>query len=61
MDVGNVYMVRNKLESDVGDAVDVTGITSVFEDAGTALRQPARKNTISTKLKTVPDFILLLL
>jgi len=37
MDAGNTYMLRNKLESEVGEAVDVTGMIFVLEDFGATL------------------------
>jgi hypothetical protein len=59
MDDGKAYWLRNKLESDVGDAVDVTGTISVPDDVGMMFPQPARRNTIRTRPEAVPDFILL--
>lgn len=58
MDDGKAYWLRNKLESDVGDAVDVTGTISVLDDVGIKLPQPARRNTIRIKPEAAPDFIL---
>ena len=43
MDVGNTYRVRNKLESDVGEAVDVTETVSLLNFVGAMLRQPASR------------------
>jgi hypothetical protein len=37
MDVGNTYMLRKRLESDVGEAVDVTGMSLVLVDVGAPL------------------------
>jgi len=34
MDVGNTYWVRNKLESDTGETVEVTELVLVIEDVG---------------------------
>jgi hypothetical protein len=61
MDAGNVYMLRNKLESDVGEAVDVTDMNAELEDVGVALRQFARKLTIRINMNTVLNFILFIL
>ena len=56
---GNTYMLRNKLESDVGDAVDVTSMICLLDDVGMKLPQPARKNTVRTTLNAAPVFMVL--
>lgn len=61
MDVGNTYWVRNKLESDAGEAVGVTEMVLLPEDVEPAFLQPARKTTIRikvTKRFTFTNFIL---
>jgi hypothetical protein len=57
MDAGNTYMVRNKLESDAGDAVDVTGMVASLETVGITLPQAAR-NTPS-RIKAMKRHIVL--
>jgi hypothetical protein len=60
MDAGNTYIVRNKLESDIGDTVDITGMVASLEAVGITLPQSAR-NTPSrinaTKRHIILNFI----
>ena len=61
MDVGNTYWLRNKLESDVGEAVDVTETVLLPEDVEPTFLQPARKTAIRIKViyrLAVTNFIL---
>jgi hypothetical protein len=61
MDVENTYWVRNKLESDAGEAVDVTEMVLLPEDVEPAFLQPARKTTVRNKMTkrlAVTDFTL---
>ena len=59
MDDGKAYWLRNKLESDVGEAVDVIGTIAVPDDIGMMFSQPTIRITIKTKLDDVLDFILI--
>ena len=50
MDVGNTYILRNKLESDVGEAVDVTETILVLDAVGAILWQFVRRLTSRSKV-----------